>query len=43
MPSSKPDLIFDESGICSACRNYENRIKVNWEARKEELKQILEK
>ena len=43
MPSSKPDLIFDESGICSACRNYENRKKVNWEARKEELKQILEK
>jgi N-acetyl sugar amidotransferase len=43
MPDSKPDLSFDEDGVCNACRNYENRSKVNWEERKAELKQLLEK
>lgn len=43
MPDSKPDLSFDEDGVCNACRNYENRSKVNWEERKAELNQLLEK
>ena len=41
MPSTKPDLQFDEKGICSACRAYENRKFIDYEARRIELEQIL--
>jgi len=43
MPDTKPDLHFDEEGICSACRSYEKRKEVDWEKRKIELLEILEK
>ena len=43
MPDTKPDLSFDAEGVCNACRNYENRKAVNWDARKTELKSLLEK
>lgn len=41
MPETKPDLFIDAEGICSACRNYENRVEIDWQARNEELKQVL--
>jgi len=41
MPSTKPDLHIDEEGVCSACRAYQNRQYVDWEARKKELVTIL--
>ncbi|MCH7725008.1 MAG: N-acetyl sugar amidotransferase [Planctomycetes bacterium] len=41
MPDTKPDLMFDDEGVCSACRNYENREKVDWEQRKHDLAEIL--
>ena len=25
MPDTKPDLPFDEEGICNACRNFERK------------------
>lgn len=43
MPDTKPDLSFDNNGICNACRNFESRPNVNWEVRKNELITILEK
>lgn len=43
MPSTKPDLSFDDNGVCNACRNYENRKSIDWDQRMAELKQILEK
>lgn len=43
MPSTKPNLLFDEEGVCNACRNYENRKKVDWDKRKQELMEILDK
>lgn len=43
MPDTKPDLTLDAEGVCSACRNYENRASVDWKARKKELIAILEK
>lgn len=43
LPSTKPHLSFDEEGVCNACRNYENRKKVDWDARKNELMQILDR
>lgn len=41
MPDTKPDLPFDEEGICGACRNYENRARVDWAERRRELEQLL--
>lgn len=43
MPSTKPDLRLDDEGICNACRAYENRRDVDWDARYRELLTILER
>ena len=43
MPDTKPDLRFDEEGVCNACRSFENRAVVDWSARAEELRTILER
>tara|TARA_S200000501_G_C20793456_1_gene730627 strand:- start:173 stop:1306 length:1134 start_codon:yes stop_codon:yes gene_type:complete len=40
-PNSKPDLEFNENGICSACISFENRKKTNWELRKKEFIKIV--
>lgn len=41
LPETKPHLYIDEEGICDACRNYEDRKEVDWEERKKELIEIL--
>lgn len=43
MPETKPDLFIDAEGVCSACRNYEHREVVEWDQRKKELLDILER
>lgn len=43
MPSTKPDLKFDDEGVCSACRAYEDRKHVDWDKRKEELESTLDR
>ena len=43
MPDSKPDLKFDAQGVCSACRNYENRNEIDYAAREAELQRVLER
>ncbi len=42
-PDTKPDLHFDEHGVCNACRAYENRAEVDWDARKNEFLEIIER
>ena len=42
-PSTKPQLQFDERGICSACNNYKLKDEVNWVKKKEDFLLILEK
>ncbi|MBI4396946.1 MAG: N-acetyl sugar amidotransferase, partial [Elusimicrobia bacterium] len=42
MPETKPDLHFNEQGVCSACRHFESRKDVDWAQRKEELLRVLE-
>ena len=39
-PDSKPDLCFDEQGVCSACISYANRKSVNWDDRRQEFIQV---
>jgi N-acetyl sugar amidotransferase len=41
MPSTKPDLRLDDEGVCNACRAYENRKEVDWDARYKELLDVL--
>ena len=40
-PETKPDLSFDENGICNACLNYNYRAEVDWDERKEEFLKIV--
>lgn len=42
LPDTKPDLFIDAEGVCSACRNYENRKAVDYPSRLKELQGILE-
>lgn len=41
MPSTKPNLSLDEEGICSACRSFEERSTIDWQARQQELERVL--
>jgi len=43
MPDTKPDLKLDEQGVCNACRAYEGRKEVDWDARRKELPALLDK
>ena len=43
MPDTKPDLLIDEQGICNACRSFERRREVDWDARRGELRQLLDR
>ena len=42
-PDTKPQLIFDEDGICSACNNTKLKEKIDWKTKKEDFRKILEK
>lgn len=44
MPNTKPDLHFDEAGVCDACRSAETKATtVNWLARKQEFEEIIKR
>lgn len=43
MPNTKPDLFFDEMRVCDACRSAESRNQVNWEERRKEFEELVEK
>lgn len=43
MPDTRPGIWFDEEGICQACRAEEQKDKINWEERFEELKKLCDK
>ena len=40
---TKPHLKFNENGVCDACIAHENKKNINWDQRKKELIEILEK
>ena len=39
-PNTKPDLVFDAEGVCSACRSFKERSDVDWEQRAKEFKEV---
>lgn len=43
MPNTKPDLFFDEEGVCDACRSAELKNTIDWEARKKEFEDLVKK
>ena len=42
-PDTKPQLNFNSDGVCSACTNKKTKDDIDWDKKKEELLQILEK
>jgi tRNA(Ile)-lysidine synthase TilS/MesJ len=42
-PDTKPQLRLDENGICDACNWAVEKEKIDWDARKKDLAQILDK
>ena len=43
MPDTRPDIKFDENGICYPCINYEKQKTTNWDQRFEELRKLCKK
>lgn len=43
MPDTMPNKEFHRDGVCSACHNYRDRTRVDWNGRKRELVDILER
>ncbi|MCA9062950.1 MAG: hypothetical protein KDA96_07820, partial [Planctomycetaceae bacterium] len=40
--SKKTTLAFDENGVCDACRVAEQKEKIDWKAREQELVALLD-
>ncbi|TXI39859.1 MAG: N-acetyl sugar amidotransferase [Mycobacterium sp.] len=43
MPETKPDIFFDAEGVCSACRHFQARSDIDWDARTTELEAVLDR
>jgi len=43
MPETNRGMKFDKDGVCTACRYYETKKKIDWTARKKQLEKILDK
>ena len=46
MPDTKPDLPFDNEGVCNACRNFERKHgdhaeSIDWKSREKEFLDIV--
>ena len=37
LPDTKPDLSFDNEGVCSACHYYDTRPTIDWDSREKEF------
>ena len=42
-PDTKPQLEFNNQGVCSACTNFDNKLNIDWRQKQVELEQILKK
>ena len=41
-PETKPDLVFDEKGVCSACKSAEQKyIGIDWDKRRKDFEEII--
>lgn len=42
MPETQQSIVFDEEGVCNACRQSELKQRIDWEAREKELIELIE-
>ena len=42
-PSTRPRIQFDDSGVCNACLNAEEKERIDWDARRTEFLEYVEK
>jgi N-acetyl sugar amidotransferase len=40
LPSTKPGVVFNDQGICSACLSVEKKKQIDWKSREEKLRSI---
>ena len=43
MPNSRPRIVFNEEGICNACLHSKKKEKINWNERKLEFLELVNK
>jgi len=43
MPNTKPDLFFDDQGVCDACRSASLKNTIDWEKRRKEFEVLISK
>jgi N-acetyl sugar amidotransferase len=41
-PETKPDLSFDEAGVCSACQSFKQRANVDWSERANQFQSLVD-
>jgi len=41
LPDTKPDLHFNENGLCAACTSFKQRTSIDWDVRKSEFDEII--
>lgn len=41
MPNTKPDLFFDEAGVCDACRSMHLKKDIDWKVREAEFRELV--
>jgi N-acetyl sugar amidotransferase len=43
LPETKPDLSFNDAGVCSACTAFAKRTEIDWDQRKTEFLELVNK
>jgi N-acetyl sugar amidotransferase len=43
MPDTRPRIAFDTEGVCNACRHAEQKPDVDWDARRDEFLELVER
>jgi len=43
MPNSRPRIVFDDQGVCNACRNAEEKKTIDWHSRKREFLGLIDR
>lgn len=43
MPNTRPGILFDQEGICQACRAEEKKDRIDWEERYNQFQQLCDK
>jgi N-acetyl sugar amidotransferase len=41
-PSTRPNIEFDEEGVCNACRSHESKPDIDWTARERAFREVVE-